>query len=140
MICTGDDIGLWVAERVGGAWTGNQEIAIGLKVNGIIRAGCIFEKYIPDRSIVVHLAIERASKTFLLVCFRYGFQQLNINCAIAIVDSENHKSLSWVHKLGFKECGYIPDAGRDGDCIVMVFNRDDYERLEARYGKVIENA
>lgn len=137
MICAGDEIGQWVVEKVGGAWTGVHETAIGWKVDGVIRCGCMFEKYTPSRSVVAHWAIDRFSRDFLLVCFRYAFLQLEVNCVIAVVDESNEKAMSLNKKIGFKECGRIPEAAQGGDLVIMNIDKIDYLRIENKYGRQI---
>lgn len=132
MIVSGDEVGLWVADRLGFGWT-DQQTAIGEILSGTIKAGCIFESYIPDRSVIAHWAIDKASRGFFLACFGYVFKQLNVNCVIGFVDSENTRAINLNTRLGFSQCGIIPDAGKGGDLVIMQCDTAAYLRFEEKY-------
>ena len=135
MICTDHEIGYWVAKRVNGGYFKERSQSIGLKKDGKIVAGVIYQDY-NNRSIVCHIAIDgRMTKDFLWVIFDYPFKVCEVEKIIVPVASENKKSNKIVTNMGFTEEARIKDCHPDGDIILYTLKREDCRFLGERYGK-----
>ena len=124
-----------MAERTGGVYTGINETAIGWERDGAIVSGAWFTSY-NGRSIVVHMALDALVRQFIPVIFGYAFDQLGILRGLCFVDSTNGKALRLNARLGWRVHTVIPDAGRDGDLVVMTIDRAGYLDILNRYGTI----
>ena len=131
----GNEVGEWVARQAGGAFVPGGAVALGLRESGrAILAGCFFENY-NGRSLVAHLAIQRASRRFYWYLADYVFRQCGVHKLIAPVASTNTRMVRLALNMGFMEECRIKDAAPDGDILIMTMTREQCRFLEDRYGK-----
>jgi len=74
------------------------------------------------RTCCMHIVIQRAdlfNGRMLREAFEYAFIVCKCEAAIALVDSTNETSLSFVSKVGFKEVARIPNGGTEGDLVTL---------------------
>jgi hypothetical protein len=103
-------LGEWVKARTKHLTLGlTPATAVGLlNTRHEIVAAVIYENFIRDISIDVHIAIEgRMTPEFLGEIFRYPFQQLRVRRLTAKVAASNATSRRFVERLGFRLEGTI---------------------------------
>ena len=134
-ISNSHQVGEWVAKRVRGGYWAERSQAIGLKRDGEIVAGVIYENW-NHQSIVCHIAVEgRMTSAYLAAIFDYPFNVCQVQKIIVPVPSANGESVSLVQKMGFTEEARIKDAHPEGDIVFYVLARDACRYLRKRYGK-----
>lgn len=135
MILIGHEVGYWVAARNHQMYHQANSQSIGLKKDGNIVAGVIYENW-NGQSIVCHIAIMgNLTPTFLAKIFDYPFRQLGLHKIIAPVASVNSESIRLVSNMGFKEEANIKDAHLSGDIVIFTMTKKDCRFLGERYGK-----
>ena len=140
MILIGHEVGQWVAEKNCQMYFEANSQSIGLKKDGEIVAGVIYEGW-NKQSIVCHIAVTGSlTPTFLAKIFDYPFRQIKVHKIIATVASKNYKSIRLVSNMGFKEEANIKDAHPLGDIIVFTMIKEDCRFLGKNYGKKLTNA
>ena len=128
-------MGQWVAKRIRGGYFEGRSEAIGLKRNGELVAGVIYENW-NHKSIWCHIAIEgRLTPEYLAAIFDYPFNTCQVEKIIVPVGSENEESLRLVKKMGFAEEARVKDGMADGDLILFTLAKKDCKYLGGRYGK-----
>jgi len=132
-IVYGTDIGEWVAKRVQGGYDANRSQAIGLKKDGEIVAGVIYENW-NKKSIWCHIAVEgRMTPRFLAVIFDYPYNTAQVDKIIVPVGSDNEESTRLVKKMGFTEEGRIKDGRPEGDIVFYTMAHDECRFLTDKY-------
>jgi len=119
-------VGTWVFEKTGGLYTKKDSTTIGLEKNGELVAGFVYNNYIPNRSIAMHVAGNLFTKKFIKAGFRYPFKQLKVLKTIAFIDSTNIKSVKFTSKLGAIHEATIKDAGRHGDLLIYTMTQEQF--------------
>lgn len=113
----------WVWARVGGTYSPNGDVAIGLAENGVLIAGVVYENYHPNASVAMHVAAEPgkswATYKNLKVWFDYPFKQLNVLKVIAPVKAGNAVARRFNERLGFTEEARIKDACARGEDLII---------------------
>ena len=114
-------IGPWVCARTGGSYHGDGA-AIGLKKDGVLIAGVLFDMY-NGKSACMHVAAlpgkRWMTRLYLKACFDYPFRQLRLRKLIGLVDSTNIESLAFTANLGFVTEAVVTDAGKYGDLHIL---------------------
>lgn len=132
-IITGPEAGHWVADRIEGGYFAERSEAIGLKRNGELVAGVIYEHF-NHRSIWAHIAAEgRMTPAYLAAIFDYPFEVADVDKVICPVGSDNVKATKLVKKMGFTEEARIRDARPAGDIVIYTLCRGDCRFLGRRY-------
>ena len=136
MIVSNPYIGDWVASRINGQFDKYSSNALGLLINGDIKAGVIYEDF-NKASVVCHIACEFLSGEFLAAIFDYPFNSLNVNKIICPVASDNQKSINLVEKMGFSIEGVLTDCHPNGDILLYTMKKQDCKYLGSKYnGKI----
>lgn len=139
-IVTTPDIGHWTALRVQGSFHVEHAQAIGLKREGRIVAGVIYENW-NGRSIVCHIAIEgRMTPQYVATIFDYPFRVCDVDKIIAPVAESNAESIRLVEKMGFREESRISDSHPDGDMLFFTMTRKACRFIGEKYGKKLVTA
>ena len=125
-----EELGIWLANRLGSTYASGTSICIGFKENGIIKSVASFENY-NGKSVLGHLAIDdgRMNKEWAIYCFDYVFNQLKVNKLIGIVDSNNQKALRLDTHFGYIEECIIKDAGKDGNLHILSMTKEQCKML-----------
>ena len=125
-----EELGIWLANRLGSTYASGISICIGFKENGIIKSVASFENY-NGKSVLGHLAIDdgRMNKEWAIYCFDYVFNQLKVNKLIGIVDSNNQKALRLDTHFGYIEECIIKDAGKDGNLHILSMTKEQCKML-----------
>lgn len=130
-----DDIALWVAERMDYPYPFAEGFQTLCKSDGDkITAGVVFENYLEDRDIHMHVAAEGrwATSDFLQHVFEYPFSKLG--CARVTGFVADPQKLKFYQLLGFTIEGCLRSALPDGDLYIVGMLRDECKY----YGKAIE--
>ena len=131
----GPEIGDWTAKRVDGVYFREGSEAIGLRRDGKIVAGVIYESF-NKASIVCHIAIEgRINAEYLAAIFDYPFNVCGVNKIIVTVAGSNNRSLGLVKNMGFEEAAKIGSAHPTGDLVILTIPRDRCRFLGEKYGQ-----
>jgi len=134
-ITKGSEVGQWVAKRIRGGYFEGRSEAIGLKRDGELVAGVIYENW-NHKSIWCHIAIEgRLTPEYLAAIFDYPFNICQVEKIIVPVGSENEESLRLVKKMGFAEEARIKDGRPDGDIVFLTLAHKNCRYIGERYGK-----
>ena len=133
----GPEVGHWTAKRVDGLYFEAGSQAIGLKRDGKLIAGVIYEHW-NGRSVICHMAVEGPlSREFIWTIFDYPFNQFGVQKVVLPISSANRKCLSLVAHMGFKEESRIKDAHPTGDLAFYTMTRKECRFLGERYrGKI----
>jgi RimJ/RimL family protein N-acetyltransferase len=132
-ITKGSEVGQWVAKRIRGGYFEGRSEAIGLKRDGELVAGVIYENW-NHRSIWCHIAIEgRLTPEYLAAIFDYPFNTCQVEKIIVPVGSENEESLRLVKKMGFAEEARIKDGRSDGDIVFLTLAHENCRYIGKRY-------
>lgn len=124
MIIQGDEVGLWVSERLKGTWFPQGSIAFGQTKDGKINAGVIFDRY-NHASISSSIAVEAPlTREFVKFILNYAFNTANVNCIVNVVSTANAKSLRLTEHFGFKRVAVIPNAMPDGDMVIYTITKE----------------
>src|SRR4051812_42663580 len=100
---SGAEIGLWVAEQLGRGYFAERCNAVGLRRDGDVIAGVIFENW-NRRSIVVHIAATgRMTPAFIAAIFDYAFNVCSVEKVIATIEDTNARSVKICSNMGFSE-------------------------------------
>lgn len=124
-------VGPWVCKRIGMVFCAADCQALGDIRDRKIIAGVVFNNF-NGASIQMHVAVDdkRVSKSFVIACFRYAFEQAKVEKILGFVGSKNIAAYSLNRHLGFvKECK-ISGAHPDGYLVVMSMTRIQCRFLE----------
>lgn len=133
-------VGHWTAKQLKSGYFEERSRAIGLKKDGKIVAGVIYENW-NGRAITCHIAITgRLTASYLGAIFDYPFNVCEIEKIIVPVDSTNRKSVALVEKMGFAEEARVKDGMANGDLILFTLAKKDCKYLGERYGKKFTSA
>lgn len=129
----GPEVGYWVAEQLGRGYFAARCQAIGLRKDGVIVAGVIYENY-NGRSIMAHIAFkERVTPTFIAAIFDYPYNICKVDMVIAVIEDTNTKSIHVCENMGFSEEARIRDSHPGGDQIIYALKRQDCRFIRGRY-------
>ena len=131
MIVSGDSVGVWTSERLKTIWCPSISKAIGLEINGRLKAGVICDEF-NGTSICMHIAADFLSKRFLQFCFNYAFNQLKVKKVIGTVWEDNLKARILDERLGFILETRIKDSTPNGDLLIYTMTKSQCRWL---YGK-----
>lgn len=116
-------IGVFVANCIGNTREWSDYQAIGIEKDGVLIAGVVIDDYIKNSRCSIHCAgigKRWLNRDFLFVVFDYVFRQLNCNCVVNLVDSENLDSIKFTEHLGFELVYKIKD-GINGKSNTFIF-------------------
>lgn len=119
-----EQVGAWVASRLGCAWGAYQ--AIGLEEDGELIAGVVVDGVVPNAICTMHVAgtgKRWLTRDFLWFCFHYVFVQLNCNVVAGLVSADNTDALRFNAHLGFEQACRIEGGAGDCDLIVLTMPR-----------------
>jgi hypothetical protein len=139
MIISNPYIGDWVASRINGMFDKDSSTALGLLIDGNIKAGVIYEDF-NKACVSCHIACEFLSGEFLAAIFDYPFNHLNVRKIVCHVASDNQKSIKLVEKMGFSVEGVLTDCHPNGDILLYTMKKSDCKYLKDKYGKKIFSA
>lgn len=129
------EVGEWVCSHTGGGYHEARSNALGLRKDGEIVAGVVYENW-NGRSVVCHIAfIGRLTPAYLAAVFDYPFNVCGVDKIIAPVSSGNSKALRLVSKMGFTEEARIHNADTNGDIVFLTMARESCRFLGRRYGQ-----
>ena len=133
MIEASDAIGHWVSAHGLGRYAPDTSRALGLRRNGQIVAGVIYQDW-NGQSVVMHIAIDgRLTPSFVGAIADYTFNVCNVEKAIAPVSSDNRNIINLIEKVGFIEEARVRNATPGGDLLLYTLNRSDCRYLGDRY-------
>jgi RimJ/RimL family protein N-acetyltransferase len=140
MIEASDQIGEWVAAHGLGRYAPETSRALGLRRNGKIVAGAIYQDW-NGQSVVLHIAIAgKLTPAFLGAMADYTFNVCNVEKAIAPVSSDNLNIINLIEKVGFIEEARVINATPGGDLLYFTLHRDNCRFLGERYAKRTKSA
>ena len=129
------EVGEWVCSQTGGGYHEARSNAIGLRKDGELVAGVVYENW-NGRSVFCHIAIEgRMTPAYLAAIFDYPFNVCGVDKIVVPVSSGNSKALRLVGKMGFTEEARIHNADTNGDIVFLTMARDSCRFLGRRYGQ-----
>ena len=133
----GEEAGIWVAQRVKGAYFAARSSALGYAIDGEITAGVIYENY-NAASVVAHIAVEgkRMSPYFVWAIFDYPFNQLGVNRITVCVGQGNASSRRFVEHLGFQLEANLSGAHPTGDLMIYRMFKNECRWIEAKHDQV----
>ena len=139
-ITAGPEVGEWVSAQTEGHFAPAASVAIGLKRDGELVAGTIYENW-NGQSVVCHIAWRRVTPAYLAAIYHYAYEVANVGKIIAPVNGNHTRALKLVSKMGFLEEARIKGAAHDaGDIVLMTLTPDRCRFLEPRYGQKITSA
>lgn len=139
MIVSNPYVGDWVAHRINGQYNKESSQAIGLLIDGNVRAGVIYENW-NKKSVVCHIAVDFMSPEFLASIFDYPFNCLNAYKIVAPVGSDNSKSRKLVEKMGFSVEAVLKDCSPNGDILLYTMKKTDCKYLKDKYGQILRTS
>lgn len=119
-------VAAWVAPRVARQSPWSDYEAIGLEQDGELIAGVVYDGYVADARICMHVAATGKrwlNREYLWACFAYAFVQLNCEVVIGMVDADNAAALAFDAHLGFSEACRIPKGGGRCDLVILTMGR-----------------
>lgn len=129
------EVGEWVCSQTGGGYHEARSNALGLRKDGEIVAGVVYENW-NGRSVFCHIAIEdRMTPAYLAAIFDYPFNVCGVDKIVVPVSSGNSKALRLVGKMGFTEEARIHNADTNGDIVFLTMARESCRFLGRRYGQ-----
>ena len=138
MIIQGQEVGEWVSQEAGGAWTHICQ-AIGQTYNNKIIVGVMYDGY-TGSSIAIHSRCDdprHVSRHFYFAIFDYPFNVLKVKQLKGLVSTANLKAQKVNEHLGFKREALLKDYFPDGDGIVYTMSKNEcrWLKLKERYIK-----
>lgn len=96
--------------------------AIGLQRSGQLIAGVVYDGY-TGSNIFMHVAAEPGArwmtKAYLLTCFAYPFITAGCQRITGMVAASNTQARRFDEHLGFEQEALLPQAGPDGDDLLL---------------------
>ena len=124
-------VGPWTAARLGADWVPMATAALGLLEiaedgREKLIAGVLFSDY-NKASIQMHVAAEPGArwmtKAYLGFCFKYAFNQAQVNKILAFVGGGNKAAQRFDEHIGFKLETAIEAAHPDGSLLIYSMTR-----------------
>lgn len=118
-------IGMWLANKQNKKYYQNDSaVYIAWEHNKQIKAAVMFDNYIENGSIEMHLSIDGfGNKKLLHLAYHYPFEQLKIKKIIAKIYSSNEKCLKLALKAGFILEHTIKEAGINCDLLILTMTK-----------------
>ena len=136
-IVSGPEIGHWVTAQTDGSFWPERATAIGLKRDGQIVAGTVYEMW-NGKSVVCHIAWNRVTPAYVAAVYDYAYNVCGVDKIIGPISSNHTRALKLVTKMGFSEEARIKQAAHDaGDIVFMTQTPEKCRYLEPRYGQKI---
>lgn len=131
---SGPHIGLWVAEQISGTYH-QGSTAIGLKRNGEIVAGVLYENW-NGKSLTAHMAVTGLlTPGYIAAIFDYAYRVCGVAKVICPVDQTNKRSMKLLRNMGFVAEAKLKNAAPDGDILLYTLDRADCRFIGDRYGQ-----
>jgi RimJ/RimL family protein N-acetyltransferase len=123
VIVIGPGVVEWVAKKTNEFGNFGAAVGIGLKKNGEIIAGVVFNDY-NGVNIQMHVASDGSkrwlTREFLWTVFDYPFNQAKVNRITTLVGEGNKEALKFNEHIGFERETTLRGAHPTGDFIVYV--------------------
>lgn len=136
-VITGDEVTKWVSEHSEGDFVPGLNPGIGLKRNGQIVGGVVFDGY-NGANINIHVASDGSrswvNRDLLWYVFYYPFVELGCKRVTGVVPSYNEGAIRFDEKVGFELETTLKDAHPKGDLLIYKMTPDKCRWL-ARRGK-----
>ena len=146
-IVTGMDflVAPWIFEKTGGTWNPGRGHSIGLRRDGEIVAGALYEDF-NGVNMMVTLAGEGKywlNRDFLWFMGWYPFEQVGCKRLTALIAATNAQSIKFSEKIGFVLEATLKEAHPTGDLLVYRLMKEDCRWLKLKgdpNGKRNENS
>lgn len=96
--------------------------AIGIKRNGQLQAGVLYERWTP-KAVWMHIAAAPGgrwlTREYLYLCFAYPFLQMGVERLFAFVDAGNAASRRFLEHLGYQRVALLEGAAQDGGSAII---------------------
>ena len=124
--------GKWLAEKQNNIYCKDESsVYIASERKGKLNVVIMYNNYIPNGSIYLHIAVEgMGNKEIRWFAFYYPFIQLKIKKIIALVQSNNKKCINLALKAGFVCENIIENAGSNGDLWLLTVTKDQCRFLK----------
>ena len=114
---------------------------IGLEKDGELIAGVLYDDY-NGSNVWMHVAAVAGKRwlvrEYLYICFRYPFQQLDLNRVTGWVEETNKDAVRFNEHLGFKKEAVLRKAGRYGqDVFLYVMHKQDCKWIKAKSHEIL---
>lgn len=134
------EVGYWTAQQLGRGYFAERCQAIGLRKDGVIVAGVIYENY-NRRSIMAHIAFkDRVTPAFIAAIFDYAYNVCGVEKVIAVIEDTNGESIHICENMGFSEEARIRDSHPGGDQIIYTLSKSDCRFIRGRYVKKLSKS
>jgi RimJ/RimL family protein N-acetyltransferase len=135
VIESGPQIGRWVADKLEMGFFEGRASAIGLRRDGRIIAGVIYENW-NGASLMAHIVVEGPlTGDFIFAIFDYPFQVCGVKAVVSPIVETNTKSIHLAVNMGFTEECRLKDCHPDGDIVLYTLRKADCRFLGERYAK-----
>jgi hypothetical protein len=99
---------------------GNEPRAIGLEVNGELRAGVVYTNFSPGNVIASIVVDGGMNRRFLYSIFYNPFIAWKVRHITCTMEASNSRSIKLCSSMGFVERGRLPEAAANGEDIVIM--------------------
>ena len=133
-------LGPWAWKLMGNStWVSEGRTAIGgVDEDGTPLWAVIYDHYEKGGSIQVHIAIDNpkhVTRRAIEHVFEYPFCQLGVKKVLGIVNSQNHRALTFDLRLGFQIEHIVKDAYDRGDMYILSMTQEQCRWLRGKdYG------
>lgn len=117
-----DPVFAFVRSRLGGLRRSDGMTAIGLRRDGELIAGVVYEGF-NGRNVWMHVAAEPGARwlvrDYLRACFEYPFNVCGCDRVSGHVDDSNEAAKRFDEHLGFKQEARLKGAAPDGGDVIL---------------------
>lgn len=99
---------------------GSEPRAIGLEVNGRLRAAVVYTNFSPGNVFASIVIDGRMNRQFLYAIFYNPFVAWKVRHISCTIEESNVKSLKLCGHLGFTERGRLPESAVNGEDIIIM--------------------
>ena len=130
-------LGQWAWDRMAcrSSWTPVGRTALGEIEDGKVLWAAVFERYEPNGSVQIHIAIDNpkyVTRRAISCVFEYAFYQLEVHKVIGIVNSADFTTLSFDLRLGFIIEAVVKDAYDKGDMYILSMTQEQCRWLRGK--------
>ena len=127
-----------------GKWFPQGKSALGeLYDDGTVKWAVVYDHYEEGGSVQVHIAIDNpknVTRRAIQHVFEYPFYQLRVKKVLGVVNSQNHRALTFDLRLGFKIEHVVKDAYDGGDMYILSMTQDQCQWLRGKdYGWISDS-
>lgn len=99
---------------------GTEPRAIGLEVDGKLRAGVVYTNYSPG-NVFASIAVDGGmNRRFLYTIFYNPFIAWKVRHITCTIEESNVKSIKLCRHLGFEQRGRLPEAAVNGEDVIIM--------------------